>query len=296
MTQKTLSPKIVTLAAVAIALVLSLLLYNRYLTKPWTRDGQVRANIVGVACRVSGPIISIPVRDNQQVKKGDLLFEIDPATYQAALDNAKAQQAEATASLTQATQELGRQNQLFSTQVTDLRDLQNAQDKLDAAKAALAAAEANVESAALSLSYTKIFAPVNGYITNMNTSPGTYVYAGQQLLALVDTDSFWIAAYFKETQLNHLAVGDVVRISLMGHANRPFDGVVESVGWAIYLEDGATVELLPQIAQTVDWIRLPQRFPVRIKATGESPVPLRLGLTASVAVSPGQPPQATSNK
>jgi len=289
MSSKPLSPKFVTWGAVAIALILALLLYDRYLTKPWTRDGQVRANIVGVACRVDGPIISIPVRDNQQVNKGDLLFEIDPATYQASLDNANAQQQEAAAALTQATQELARQNQLYSTQVTDLRDLQNAQDKFDASKAALAAAQANVESATLSLSYTKIFAPVNGYITNMNTSPGTYVYAGQQLLALVDTDSFWVAAYFKETQLNHIAVGDPVRISLMGHTNQPFDGVVESVGWAIFLEDGATVDLLPQIAQTVDWIRLPQRFPVRVKATSQSPVPLRLGLTASVAVSPAQP-------
>lgn len=285
---KSISPKLITWGAVGIAVLLALALYARYLTKPWTRDGQVRANVVGVACRVSGPIISIPIRDNQAVKKGDLLFEIDPSTYKAALDNANARQQEAEADLVQATQELERQNQLYATQVNDLRDLQNAQDKFASAQAALAAAKANVESATLSLSYTQIFAPVNGYITNMNTSPGTYVYAGEQLLALVDTDSFWVAAYFKETQLNHIAEGDVARISLMGHSDQPFEGVVESVGWAIYLPDGATVDLLPQIAQTVDWIRLPQRFPVRIRMTGEPPVPLRLGLTASVAVSPAE--------
>ncbi len=283
----TLSPKLVTWSVVVIAIALALAFYARYLTKPWTRDGQVRANIVGVACRVDGPVISIPLKDNEYVKKGNLLFEIDPSTYQAALDNANAQKEEATATLTQATQELARQNQLYATQVNDLRDLQNAQDVFASAKAALAAAQANVESAALSLSYTKIFAPVNGYITNMNTSPGTYVYAGQQLIALVDTDSFWVAAYFKETQLNHIAQGHTARITLMGHAGTPFVGIVESVGWAIFLTDGATVELLPQIAQTVDWIRLPQRFPVRIRVTGTPPVPLRLGLTASVAVSPG---------
>jgi multidrug resistance efflux pump len=283
----TLSPKLVTWSAVVIAIALALAFYARYLTKPWTRDGQVRANIVGVACRVDGPVISIPLKDNEYVKKGNLLFEIDPSTYQAALDDANAQKEEATATLTQATQELARQTQLYATQVNDLRDLQNAQDVFASAKAVLAAAKANVESAALSLSYTKIFAPVNGYITNMNTSPGTYVYAGQQLIALVDTDSFWVAAYFKETQLNHITQGHTARIALMGHAGTPFEGIVESVGWAIFLTDGATVELLPQIAQTVDWIRLPQRFPVRIRVTGTPPVPLRLGLTASVAVSPG---------
>ncbi len=290
--KKTLSPKLVTWSAVILAIALALAFYARYLTKPWTRDAQVRANIVGVACRVDGPVISIPLKDNQYVKKGDLLFEIDPTTYQTALDNANAQKQEATAALTQATQELERQNQLYATQVNDLRDLQNAQDTFASAKAALAAAQANVESAELSLSYTKIFAPVNGYITNLNTSPGTYVYAGQQLIALVDTDSFWVAANFKETQLSHIAEGHVARISLMGHAGTPFEGIVESVGWAIYLTDGATVELLPQISQTVDWIRLPQRFPVRIRVTGTPPVPLRLGLTASVAVSPAPAPAA----
>lgn len=283
--KKSLSPKLVTWGAVAVALVLAAALYERYLTKPWTRDAQVRANIVGIASRVEGPIISIPVRDNQEVKIGDLLFEVDPSTYQATLDNARARQQEAQATLTQATQELQRQTQLYATQVNALRDLQNAQDSYAAAQAALAAAQAEVESAALSLSYTKIVTPVNGYITNMNTSPGTYVYAGEQLLALVDTDSFWVAANFKETQLDHIAEGDVARISLMGHTSQPFEGTIESVAWAIFLEDGATVDLLPQVSQTVDWIRLPNRFPVRIRVTGQPPVPLRLGLTASVAVS-----------
>lgn len=281
---KPLPAKILTLSAIALAIILCIALYARYLTKPWTRDGQVRANIVGVASRVEGPIISIPIRDNQVVKKGDLLFEIDPSTFQAALDNATAREQEAEATLTQATQELQRQQQLYATQVNDLRDLQNAQDNFASATAALAAAKAEVETAALNLGFTKIMAPVDGYITNMNTSPGTYVYAGEQLLALVDTDSFWVAAYFKETQLAHIAEGDTATIRLMGHTGQPFEGVVESVGWAIYLTDGATVDLLPQIGQTVDWIRLPNRFPVRIRATSTPPVPLRLGLTASVAV------------
>ena len=64
--------------------------YWDYITNPWTRDGQVRANVIQVASRVSGPIVKLAVKDNQFVKAGDLLFEIDPRTFQAALDQAKA--------------------------------------------------------------------------------------------------------------------------------------------------------------------------------------------------------------
>ncbi len=279
-----------TLSVILLAGLASWLLFVRYETRPWTRDGQVRANIVGVAPRVEGPVIQIPVRDNQIVKKGDLLFEIDPATYQAALDNAQARLDQTMASLTQAAQELGRQTELYKNQVNALRDFQDSQDNFAVAKANMAAAQAEVETAKLNLSYTKVFAPVNGYLTNVQTSPGTYVYAGSQLLALVDSDSFWVAAYFKETQLRHLNIGDKMQLTLMGHARQPFEGVLDSIGWGIFLEGGSTAsDLLPAVPQTVDWVRLPQRFPVRIQVSGTPPVPLRIGQTVSVAVASEQP-------
>jgi hypothetical protein len=76
-------PHLVTFAMVTLAAVATCVLYWRYSTKPWTHDGQVRANVVGIAPRVAGPIIQIPIKD-QAVRKGDLLFEIDPSTFQAA--------------------------------------------------------------------------------------------------------------------------------------------------------------------------------------------------------------------
>lgn len=282
----TVPPKkyLVTLGTVALAVAASLLMYWRYVDRPWTRDAQVRANIVGIAARVAGPIIRIPIKDNQYVKKGDLLFEIDPSTFQAALDNAAAELKQAQAKQVQAQQELARQTELYQTKVIDLQDLQNAQDNYAATVADAAAAQAQVENAQLSLDYTKIYAPVDGYITNMNTSPGTYVYGGAQLLALVDISSFWIAAYFKETQIKHIMEGDNARITLMGHETQPFQGEVVSLAWGIFLQDGATVGLLPSVSQTIDWVRLPQRFPVRIQVTGKPPTPLRIGQTASVAI------------
>lgn len=277
------STYLVTGLVVLLAALAALAMYWRYMTKPWTRDGQVRANVVGIASRVAGPIIQIPVRDNQTVKKGDLLFEIDPSTYQAAVDQCAARLQQAQAAEIQAQQELQRQTQLYETKVTDLRDLQNAQDSLAAATANVAAAAADLELARLNLSYTRILAPVDGHLTNVNTSPGTYVYAGEQLLALVDSASFWIAAYFKETQIHHVREGGRARITFIGREDQPFEGVVESIAWGIFDPDGSTVELLPKVNQTVDWVRLPNRFPVRIHVTGVPPIPLRIGQTVSVS-------------
>jgi multidrug resistance efflux pump len=274
----------VTLVVIVLAVVASLLLYARYVDRPWTRDGQMRANVVGIAPRVAGPIIQIPIKDNQPVKKGDLLFEIDPATFIAAVDNAAAVLQQTEAALVRAQQDLQRQTQLYETKVNDLRDLQNAQDSEAEARANVSAAQANLKTAQLNLQYTKVFAPVDGYLTNINTSPGTYVNAGEQLLALVDGSSFWVAAYFKETQLKHIQEGAKAQVTMMGHASQPFEAVVESLAWGIFLTDGATVELLPEVSQTIDWVRLPNRFPVRLRITGQPPVPLRIGQTLSVSV------------
>jgi multidrug resistance efflux pump len=264
-------------------------LYQRYVQNPWTRDSQVRANIVGIAPRVSGPIIHVLVHDNQEVKAGDMLFEIDPADFEAQLKVASGQVLNAEANLKQAQQNLDRENDLYSKHVVAQQDYQNAQDNFAAAQAQLISARANLETARLNLGYTKVFAPVSGYVTNMNTSEGTYVNAGNQLMALVDQSSFWIAAYFKETQLPHIAIGQKADMSLMGYHSQTFQGVVRSVGWGVYVQDGSgsvATDLLPAISQTVDWVRLPQRFAVRIEPLGAPPVPLRIGQTVSVAMRP----------
>ena len=280
---------LVTLIAVAIAATTVWLLYRKYVTDPWTRDSQIRANIVGIAPRVAGPIINIPVQDNQEVKAGDLLFEIDPADYKTALASAKASVANLQANLLQKRQDLDREADLFAKNVDSKQLFQNAQNAHAEAQAELNAARANMEQAELNLSYTKVYAPVDGYLTNVNTSPGAYVHVGDQLLALVDSSSFWVAAYFKETQLVSIRPGRTVKMTLMGYHDEPFEGTIKSVAWGIFVQDGsggAPTGLLAAVNQTVDWVRLPQRFPVRIKITGKPPVPLRIGQTVTVAVAP----------
>jgi RND family efflux transporter MFP subunit len=153
--------------------------YQHYADDPWTRDAQVRANVVGIAPRVSGPIIRIAVVDNQHVKKGDLLFEIDPADYHAAVEQAQAQVLAAQAALTQRKQERDRQTALFQKKVNALQDYQDAEDNFDSAQANLAAAKASLLTDELKLSYTKVFASVNGEVTNLDISEGAYASAGQ---------------------------------------------------------------------------------------------------------------------
>jgi multidrug resistance efflux pump len=282
-----MKPKIfITLGVVVLALIAALLLYTRYLTKPWTRDAYVRANVVGVAPRIAGPIVQIPVKDNQAVKKGDLLFQIDPRTFQAALDQAKGVLAQTQAKLVDLEANAKRAVDLLAQNVISREQYDDQVQAFEAAKADVEAAQAAVENAQLNLEFTTVVSPVDGYLTNVNTSPGTYVAAGQQILALVDTSTFWVAAYFKETQISHVQPGDKVRITLMGHNGQPFEGEVVSTAWGIFVQDGSTAgnQMLPDVPQTIDWVRLPNRFPVRVHITGESPVPLRIGQTASVAV------------
>jgi multidrug resistance efflux pump len=279
----------VTFVLIGLAAWAAWTVYQRYVENPWTRDCQVRANVVGIAPRVSGPIVVVAVRDNQQIKQGDLLFEIDPQDYKAELDVADGQVLTAEANLKQSRQDMTRQTDLYNKRVSSQQDYQNAQDKLEAAEAAVASAKANLDLAKLKLSYTKVFASVDGFITNMNVSVGAYVNAGSQLMALVDANSYWIAAYFKETLLSRIHKDQKARITILGHEQQPFEGTVDSVGWGIFVQDGTasnTTGLLPSVSQTVDWVRLPQRFPVRIHVDGSPPVPLRIGQTVSVAMEP----------
>jgi multidrug resistance efflux pump len=278
---------LITITLIALAGWAAWSLYQKYIQNPWTRDGQVRANVIGVAPRVAGPIIRVLVKDNQEVRSQDLLFEIDPAPYEAQFDLAQGGILNAEANLKQRQQDLDRQTTLFKEHVASQQDFQNAQDGLAAAQAQVASARASLDLAKLNVSYTKVFAPKNGFITDMHISAGTYVSIGTQLMALVDSDSFWIAAYFKETQLPHIRVGQKANLVIMGYDRQPFEGIVRSIGWGIFVQDGSAdiaTGLLPSVSQTVDWVRLPQRFPVRIEPVGRPPVALRIGQTVSAAM------------
>lgn len=260
--------------------------YRTYIENPWTRDGQIRAHVIQVTPRVTGQIIKMQVEDNAQVKHGDLLFEIDPSLYQTSLNKAIANEKQAATLLDKANNEAHRAVNLekLTPGAQSELTLNNLQNAIDTAKANLLMAKAQVEEARLNLQYTKVTAPADGYITNLNYRVGSQVIANNPVVALIDESSFWIEGFFKETDLNDVDVNDKAEVTLMMHKNRVLQGKIQSIGFGIAKADGSTGNaLLPNVNPSFQWIRLAQRIPVKIKLDHlPEDIQLRVGMTASV--------------
>jgi len=279
---------IITLGAIILAGLVLANMFQEYLFHPWTRDGHVRAQIIKITPRVGGPIVDLTVHDNQSVNKGDLLFKIDPRTYALAIEQAEAQLKQAQAT------KLVKEDQARRAQILHKKDkgaiseqaLVRKDNDLLVALANVDVAEASLHAAYLDMEFTEVRAPVDGYVTNLLLRYGSQTVANQPALALVDTDSFWVHGFFKETQIRNIRPGNKAVIKLMAYPDTPLDGVVENMGWAIAQQDGAPdADLLPTINPSFDWIRLAQRIPVRIRLTRiPEEVDLRAGTTASVFI------------
>jgi multidrug resistance efflux pump len=336
--------------------------YHDYMKYPWTRDGLVRAQVVQIVPRVSGALVRVPIQNNQLVKKGDLLFEIDPRTFQANVNLARAQldnmrdivkslaeqvdglkrnveqhQAEisqakfevegSAAQAENARIILGRAKELFAEATNTQRDVDDKSMAYQVALAQLGAARARVsqmtaaleqakhdlargladlgvlgednprlrraaadlEIAQLNLDFTKVWAPTDGYVTNLQLRVGDSAVANQPMLAVIDANSFYVQAFFRETFVGNFQKGDRAVVTLMSYPDTPLEASVDSIGWGIAQQNGSTgFELLPSVKPTFEWIRLAQRIPVmvRIEKVPDN-IKLRAGTTASVVVITG---------
>lgn len=317
----------------AVAVILSVLYYRHAERYPGTDDAYVDADVVGIVAQVAGPIVNLPIIDNQVVRAGDLLFEIDPRPFQIAVEKARAdlektgqdvsalgdevasaeaQVQEAQASLRLAQTQWKRVEPLAEIGALPFQDRDKAQAQLDDARAGVAdaqarltkalhqlgasgednadvrAAIAQLEYAELQLSYTRVVAPVNGYVTDLTLSPGSYANVGGAMLSLVNTDSWRVVGYMKETQLRHIQTAQPARVYLPAYPNIRFDGLVQGIGWGIEQQDSEGqrgADGVPIVNPTVDWVRMAQRFPVRITLVDPDPAhPLRKGMRATVRV------------
>ncbi|GMQ46247.1 HlyD family secretion protein [Vibrio sp. 10N] len=262
--------------------------YQDYFNNPWTRDGQVRANIIKVAPRVSGPIVNVVINDNQRVQKGDLLFEIDPETYQVALAQAEVALEQSIIS--------SKGKKIEYDRLLDIRkkdkgavshkDLIRREIAYQESLLKIKSSEGKLKSAKLNLRYTRVVASVDGLVSNLDIRTGTQAVANQPLLALIDENSFWVFGFFRENQLPQIKPGSEARVTLMSHPDTPLEATVDSIGWGIAPKDGTVgYNLLPNVNPVFQWIRLAQRIPVRITLK-ELPehVELRFGLSASIMV------------
>jgi multidrug efflux system membrane fusion protein len=351
------------IGAAVIAVAVTLLQWE---IRPQTDDATVRANFVGIAPQVNGHIVELHVRDNQQVKEGDLLFLIDTRPYEIALERARATlaltrkevdglkngaatavagvsraEAQLNASAAEVTSretepvvadaEIARLEAQFQHADDHLKRLEPllpqqfvTEDRVEEARtqraaalaalneararksaavaglvsaraqhvateaalrqarterfraedaigqieninARIAAAEAAVHAAELDLSYCSVRAPFTGLVVNMNISNGAFARAGVEVFTLVDTRSWYVVANFRETQLRHIPSGAPVDLYLQSQPGKHFRGTVVGLGWAVLPENGTSVNGLPNVERSLNWIRLAARFPVRIK-------------------------------
>ena len=309
---------------------LSWFVYNIYFANPRTDDAYVQADTAAIAAHVSGQIVQLPIKDDQAVKKGDLLFVIDPRPYKLALDVAKTKLNltkieiktlhdtidSATAQLSNRRIDASNTKQYLDrllplrdrdfvtdNDVTETRnklkaadtgtlsaeaELQKARDAvgvLDNANQRLRAAEEAIEDAQLNYDYCFVHAPFDGYVTNLNIAEGQYANVGQPILTLIDDRKWYVLAYFREDLLEYIKPGMKVEVSLLSYRAAHFEGEVQGIGWALFRQNGATVAGLPNVEETLNWVRLNQRFPVRILLRrGDSKHPFRMGQTAVVTV------------
>lgn len=288
---KTYQKYLLTGAVVLIAVALVLFKYWDYVTNPWTRNGQVAAQVVQIAPRVTGPIVKLPIKDNQLVKAGDLLFEIDPRTFEAAVKQSRAELRSAKVRALNAKEEAQRAKRIRMRNPGAMseEELETKKNTQRDAEASVLKFEAALEQAKLNLEFTLVKAPVDGYVTNLNLRLGTQAVADQPALALVDINSFWVQGFFRENYIADIRKGDRAIVTLMTYPDMPLEGRVESLGWGIAQRDGSTgYNLLPNISPTFEWIRLAQRVPVRIHLVNvPEEIDLRVGVTCSVLVMTG---------
>ncbi|STX28266.1 hemolysin D [Legionella beliardensis] len=313
-------PHLITLVIVA----LSFLGY-RYFAYYDTRsdDSYVSANVINMASLVSGPVSTLYVQENQNVKKGDKLIEIDPRPYLYALNKAKAdlnlakiryaneklaiqvaeeklKQNQAFLSLSQdhlnRYRKLVKQGDLAEIQLIDViarireqeADVLAATHNLKIARQnfddnEIKKAQAVYDKALYLYEHTTVVAPTDGLITNFNLRVGQYIKTGEWLFALIDTKQWWVETRYRETAIRLIKPGDKAKIWLDMYPGKTFYGHVKSIGWGINrVQSKGAPSSLVYMEATEDWIRIAQRFPVRIYIDNVSPdYPLRIGASAT---------------
>ncbi|MCL6722904.1 multidrug transporter subunit MdtN [Klebsiella sp. T2.Ur] len=326
----------VTLLSI-MTIVLLLWVIKRFDEAPRTDDAYVYADTINVAPEINGRIMSMPIKENQLVKKGDILFQIDPIPYRDTLSratatlsqleqqiilaqrdvnaqefNAKAAEkqveaARATAEKDTSTlrrmEALRTQNyvskesldQARATQLTSMAKLQSAKLQAQQANAAISSVsaliaqrdviKADISTAEFNLEHTTIRAPFDGRVTSLKTTAGQYASTGQAIFTLIDTNHWYVVANFRESELKNIHNGSDVEIHLMSHSSKSYTGIVDSIGYGVYPDDGGAIQGgLPSVSRSINWVRVAQRFPVRIRITTPDDNEFRMGTSAVVNI------------
>lgn len=330
---KTHRNKIPALALTLLALIVLIWVIWRIDSAPSTNDAYASADTIDVVPEVSGRIIELAVRDNQQVKQGDLLFRIDPRPYEAnlakaeaslaaldkqimltqrsvdaqkyAADSVEASVGKARAAAKLANDTLRRTEPLLSQGFVSAEDVDRARTAqrtseadlnavllqaqqaasavsgVDALVAQRVAVEADIALTKLHLEMATVRAPFDGRVVSLKTSIGQFASAMRPIFTLIDTRHWYVIANFRETELSNIHAGSPATLRLMSDSGKTFTGKVDSIGYGVLPDDGGIVlGGLPRVSRSINWVRVAQRFPVKIMVDNPDADMFRIGASA----------------
>jgi len=273
----------ITLILVAIAVVVVFRAWAFYTESPWTRDAKFTADVVAIAPDVTGLITDVRVRDNQYVKKGDVLFTIDQPRFEKTLAEAEADVQYYQSLVDEKRREAARRNKLGVIAMSR-EAIEQSNNDLQTAEHQLAKAQASRDLAKLDLDRTVIRAPSNGWVTNLNVFTGEFINRGTTSVALVKADSYYIMAYMEETKLEGIRPGYRAEITPLG-SERVLRGTVDSIAAGV-TNSSSSVDSkgMATIDSNLEWVRLAQRVPVKIRLDRQQGNLYPAGTTATVVV------------
>ena len=282
---------ILTLALLCGIVIAVIYVWDKYMYTPWTRDGRVQAEVINIVPDVSGWIKELNAANAQQVSAGDVLFTVDDARYQVALELAQAQMDSAKVAWERSTNLYQRRNRMKKGAVSREEIDSTRLDMLES-KAVYAQAQAVYNNAQLDLERTVYRAPASGKITNLELEEGDYVTRGSSQLALVKDGSYYVTGYFEETKIPAIRPGDQVEIWLMAGTVKLL-GQVESIDSGISNTNATPGnQMLPSVEASFAWVRLAQRIPVNIKIEHiPDDLQLSVGMSATIKVNATQDEQ-----
>jgi multidrug efflux system membrane fusion protein len=327
---------LVSMAALAAVIFLAVLTVQRADLRPRTNDAYLQADIVHMAPDVSGRVVELNVRDNQIVRRGDVLFRIDPVPFRLRVEQAQAtvrgleaklavtadQVAAQTSSADTASRGIATaeaQSVLASSTLARLEPLLPrgyvTAEQVDQARAAKRTAEIalqqarlQAESARKAISSTKpvaeelegakatlamaerdlqltvVRSPCDGQITALDIATGEFAVTGKPLFTIIDTEHWYAVGNFRETDLTGIMPGQHALVYVMQGPQTPVKGVVDSIGAGVAPDEGATFLGLPHVPRSLNWVRIAQRFPVRILLNDPPESLMRIGASASIVI------------
>jgi membrane fusion protein, multidrug efflux system len=308
--------RLISIAIIVFAVALALYALHDSNTHPTSSDSSIDADVVHVAAAVGGRILQLPVVENMRVAEGSLLFQIDPMPYRLAVEQSTAElgiansNAAVAADQTKSAQDnhdlakrtLERlrplaangyvpQQQLDQAQVSEkdtATKLIQAQESQVAADATVRARTAALGIAQRQLDDSTVRAPHNGLVVGLTVSTGEFVTPAQALFTLINTDEWFADANFRETDLSSISVGDCATVFSMLDRKVPIKGIVQGIGWGVTDQDLVNIpRSVPYVERSLNWVRVAQRFPVRVRLEQPRQELMRLGASAVVEIKHG---------